>query len=116
LAFLHHRSCRICYAVFLAAMELLFLPQRRIGQSAVGGGQRSSMRSMQQPMVVQDLQVLANCHLRGFELPGQVAHQNPPVTIQRLQDGPSSFLVKHTRVPKPAARTFRAGFSFYCFL
>src|SRR5579864_3954389 len=97
-------------------MELLFLPQRRIGQGAVPRRQGSSMRSMQQSMVVQDFQVLANRHLRGFELPGQVTDQNPSVTIQRLQNGPSSFLVKHTRDSKPASPIPRAAFSFYCFL
>src|SRR5579864_8512573 len=93
-------------------MELLFFPQRRIGQGAVPRGQGSSMRSMQQPMVVQDLQVLANRHLRGFELPGQIADQNPTVAIQRLQNGPSSFLVKHTRDSKPASPVSGRSFFF----
>lgn len=62
------------------------------------------MRAMHKAMRVQDLQILANRNLRGFELAGQLGDQNPALMVEQIENGAATFFVQHESRLRPRRR------------
>lgn len=80
----------------LFAVKLFFLAQAEIFKRAFPRGKRATMAAMQQPLLMQKFEVLADGDLRCFVLPGRSATRTRPSrftnsTIARLR---SSFITR----------------------
>ena len=79
----------------LLAVKLFFLAQGEIFKRAFPRGKRATMAAMQQPLLMQKFEVLANGDLRCFELPGKVGHQDPALALYQLDNRASAFFIHH---------------------
>ena len=75
-------------------MELFLFAQARVEQRAAGQWQRPAVCAVKQPAPVQDLQVLADGHLRGAKSLAELLHQHAAVLVHHLDDGATPLLVE----------------------
>jgi hypothetical protein len=53
------------------------------------------MRTMNQAVSVQNLEILTDCDLRGLEFAGHIHDQNAAVAVKDFDNRPSPFFVEH---------------------
>ena len=76
-------------------MELFFFAQGGIFERAVAGGQRAAVSAVQLALLMQNLEVLADGDLRGFELLGKFRYQHPALAGQNFENGSAAFFIQH---------------------
>jgi hypothetical protein len=87
LAFLHHRSRAVRDAEFFPAVEPFLLAERGIFDGAVARGNRAAVSAVDRPVSLQDIEILADRNLGGFEVAGEFGDQNPALTTQQIDYG-----------------------------
>src|SRR5450755_1423195 len=100
------------------AVKLFFLAQGGIFKRTFARGKRAAMAAMQQPLLMQQFQVLANGDLRCLELLGKFGHQDPAFALYQLDNRASAFFIHHKVFrsflePRPEFRGVVISISLY---
>ena len=76
-------------------VKFFLFPQSGIFERALTRGEGPSVRPMHKSMRMQDLEILANRNLGGFELAGQFCDQNAAMMVEHIENGATTFFVQH---------------------
>ena len=71
-------------------MELSLLAERGIFGGAVARGKRAAVSAVDRTVSLQDIEILADRNLGGFEVAGEFGDQNPALTAQPIENGTAS--------------------------
>jgi hypothetical protein len=94
LAFLDQPGCRQGNLHLLPAVQLLFLAQRRIEQRPGLQRQRTAVSTLDDPLSIEELEILADCDLRSAEVSSQLLDQQPSIPMKNFKDFTAAFFIE----------------------
>lgn len=80
---------------FFLTVELFFFPEGGVFERALTRGEGSAVSAVHETVGVQDLKILTNRNLRGFEMAAKFGDQDTSLAVEQLDDGATAFFVEH---------------------
>jgi len=80
---------------FFLTVKFLFFSQRGVFECAFARGQGSAVSAVNQTVGMQDLEILANRNLGGFEMAAEFGDQDPALAVEQFDNGATTFFVEH---------------------
>jgi len=85
--------------LFLFVKPLFFL-ERLVLQRAGANGERTAMSALEQPLMMERFEILANGDERRVETFREIADEDAAVITEKFQDFAAAFLAKHRKTPR----------------
>ena len=96
----HERGRGLRDGLLGVRLELRLGPEPRLEQGARCDGRRAPVHLLQQPLVMQDLEIAPDGHVRHAQLAHEVRHAHGPVGTQPIEDVRVSLTRQHQFPPR----------------